>query len=91
MVRLVGQEVTGACKAKAQSGALLRVGGAVVPFCFAVKEDRRGTIVIYPVVVKDSIRYSKTKASLGGGFIPAADANRQTAKNEQLIAPLNQP
>ena len=33
MVRLVGQEVTGACKAKAQSGALLRVGGTVVPFC----------------------------------------------------------
>jgi hypothetical protein len=31
--RLVGQEVTGACKVKAQSGALLRVGSAVVPFC----------------------------------------------------------
>jgi hypothetical protein len=36
MVRLVGQDVTGACKAKAQSGALLRVGGAVVLFLFVV-------------------------------------------------------
>ena len=33
MVRLVGKDVTGAFKAKAQSGALLRVGGAVVLFC----------------------------------------------------------
>jgi len=37
MVRLVGQEVTGACKAKAQSGALLRAGGAVVPFSLGVR------------------------------------------------------
>ena len=36
MVRLVGQEVTGACKAKAQSGALLR-GGTVVPFCLRLR------------------------------------------------------
>ena len=47
-----------------------------MPFCFAVKESRRGTIVHYPVVVKDFIRYSKTKASLGGGFIPAAEVGR---------------
>ena len=37
MVRLVGQEVTGSCKAKAQSGALLRAGGAVVPFSLGVR------------------------------------------------------
>ena len=34
MGRLGGQEVTGACKSKAQSGALFRVGSAVVPFLF---------------------------------------------------------
>ena len=32
MVRLVGKDVTGAFKAKAQSGALFREGSAVVPF-----------------------------------------------------------
>ena len=47
MVRLVGQEVTGACKAKAQSGALLRVGGVVVLFYLGVtvskEKDERNT------------------------------------------------
>ena len=33
VIRLVGKDVTGAFKAKAQSGALLKVGSAVVPFC----------------------------------------------------------
>jgi len=33
IVRLVGQEVTGACKVKAQSGALLGAVSAGVPFC----------------------------------------------------------
>jgi hypothetical protein len=37
MVRLVGKDVTGAFKAKAQSGALLRVGGAVVLFCLGAR------------------------------------------------------
>jgi hypothetical protein len=41
MVRLVGQEVTRACKAKAQLGVLLRVGGAVVPFCLGVRVTGR--------------------------------------------------
>jgi len=41
MVRLVGQEVTGACKAKAQSGALFRVGGAVVLFYLEVRVSKR--------------------------------------------------
>ena len=35
--RLVGQEVTGACKAKAQSGALFSVKSAVVPFCLKIR------------------------------------------------------
>jgi hypothetical protein len=34
IVRLVGQEVTGACESKAQSGALLRVG---VRLCLFVR------------------------------------------------------
>jgi len=37
MGRLVGQDGTGACKSKAQSGALLRVGSAIVPFCLGVR------------------------------------------------------
>ena len=41
MVRLVGQEVTGACKAKAQSGAFFRVESAVVPFCLDVRLDEK--------------------------------------------------
>jgi len=47
MVRLVGQEVTGACKAKAQSGALLRVGGAIVPFCLEEVESVRDFVLSY--------------------------------------------
>jgi len=45
MVRLVGQEVTGACKAKAQSGALFRVGSAVVPFYLEVRVTKNEVAV----------------------------------------------
>ena len=41
MVRLIGQEVTWACKVKAQSGALLRVGGVVVLFYLEVRVSKR--------------------------------------------------
>jgi len=40
MGRLVGQD-TRACKSKAQSGALSRVGGAVVPFCLVVRATKK--------------------------------------------------
>jgi len=41
MVRLVGKDVTGAFKAKAQSGILFRRGNAVVPFCLEVKVNKK--------------------------------------------------
>ena len=41
MVRLVGQEATRACKVKAQSGALLRVGSMVVSFCLGVRMTKK--------------------------------------------------
>jgi len=41
MVRLAGQEVTGACKTKAQSGILFRRGDAVVPFCLEIRESKK--------------------------------------------------
>ena len=41
MVRLVGKDVTGAFKAKAQSGALFSVESAVVPFCLEVREIKK--------------------------------------------------
>ena len=39
--RLVGKDITGAFKAKAQPGTLLRVGDAVVLFCLRVKVTSR--------------------------------------------------
>jgi len=36
MGRLGGQDGTGACKSKAQPGALLRVGSVVVSFCLEI-------------------------------------------------------
>ena len=45
MVRLAGQEVTGACKAKAQSGALFSVRSAVVLFYLEVRVTKNDVVV----------------------------------------------
>jgi len=62
--RLVGQEVTGACKSKAQLRALFSVRSAVVPFYLRIKLTKNDVAVSKECRELKSIRFKLDKAVL---------------------------